>query len=128
MYYETGVAPPPQEPRTSQLSNNLSELDQLLQDLNSAQFMAEVDKRNTGRYSCYLTYLGVHNILVHFLYSKEWTVKHGHNKHAFKEFSLTAKFMPMMTFLLSLKMYYKMKKINIVDKETEYHVKSLTHV
>lgn len=46
----------------------------------------------------------------------------------FKEFSLTAKFMPMMTFLLSLKMYYIMKKINIVDKETEYHVKSLTHV
>ncbi|XP_064612081.1 leupaxin-like [Liolophura sinensis] len=28
------------------LSNNLSELDQLLQDLNSAQFMAEVDRRN----------------------------------------------------------------------------------
>lgn len=55
-------------------------------------------------------------------------MKHGYNKHAFKEFSLTAKFMPMMTFLLSLKMYYIMKKINIVDKETEYHVKSLTHV
>jgi hypothetical protein len=34
----------------SQLSNNLSELDQLLQDLNSAQFMAEVDKRNSGRF------------------------------------------------------------------------------
>lgn len=55
-------------------------------------------------------------------------MKHGYNKHAFKEFSLTAKFMLMMTFLLSLKMYYIMKKINIVDKETEYHVKSLTHV
>lgn len=55
-------------------------------------------------------------------------MKHGYNKHTFKEFSLTAKFMPMMTFLLSLKMYYIMKKINIVDKETEYHVKSLTRV
>ena len=33
----------------SALSSNLSELDQLLQDLNSAQFMAEVDKRNSGK-------------------------------------------------------------------------------
>ena len=49
MYYDTGVPPvPQQQPRTSQLSNNLSELDQLLQDLNSAQFMAEVDKRSSG--------------------------------------------------------------------------------
>lgn len=31
------------------LSNNLSELDSLLQDLSSAQFMAEVDRRNAGR-------------------------------------------------------------------------------
>ncbi|XP_060575951.1 paxillin-like [Ruditapes philippinarum] len=30
----------------SAISNNLSELDQLLSDLNSAQFMAEVDKKN----------------------------------------------------------------------------------
>ena len=30
----------------SSLSNNLSELDMLLQDLSSAQFMAEVDRRN----------------------------------------------------------------------------------
>lgn len=44
------------------------------------------------------------------------------------EFSLTPKFMPVMTFLLSLKMYYIMKKINIADKETEYHVQSLTRV
>lgn len=104
MYYETGVAPPPQEPRTSQLSNNLSELDQLLQDLNSAQFMAEVDKRNTGKYSTSLTYLmGVYNVLVlvHFFrIPKERTVKHGYNKHAFNEFSLTAK---SRTFLLSFK-------------------------
>ncbi|XP_076108078.1 leupaxin-like isoform X3 [Mytilus galloprovincialis] len=32
----------------SSISNNLTELDQLLQDLNSAQFMAEVDKRNSA--------------------------------------------------------------------------------
>lgn len=32
--------------RMSALSNNLSELDQLLQDLNSAQFMAEVDRKS----------------------------------------------------------------------------------
>ncbi|XP_061162796.1 paxillin-like isoform X1 [Saccostrea echinata] len=49
MYYETGVTQVnADQPRTSQLSNNLSELDQLLKDLNSAQFMAEVDKRNSG--------------------------------------------------------------------------------
>ena len=30
----------------SSLTNNLSELDQLLQDLNSAKFMEEVDKRD----------------------------------------------------------------------------------
>ncbi|KAK3084907.1 hypothetical protein FSP39_021178 [Pinctada imbricata] len=41
--------PGSQQPRQmSALSNNLSELDQLLQDLNSAQFMAEVDKRNVA--------------------------------------------------------------------------------
>ncbi|XP_035827386.1 paxillin isoform X2 [Aplysia californica] len=34
--------------RMSALSNNLSELDQLLQDLNSAQFMAEVDRKSSG--------------------------------------------------------------------------------
>jgi len=33
------------------LSNNLSELDSLLQDLSSAQFMAEVDRRNAGMIS-----------------------------------------------------------------------------
>lgn len=32
----------------SALSSNLSELDSLLQDLSSAQFMAEVDRRNAG--------------------------------------------------------------------------------
>ncbi|XP_041350215.1 paxillin-like isoform X2 [Gigantopelta aegis] len=32
----------------SQLSSNLTELDQLLQDLNSAQFIADIDKKNTG--------------------------------------------------------------------------------
>ena len=32
----------------SSLSNNLSELDMLLQDLSSAQFMAEVDRRNNA--------------------------------------------------------------------------------
>lgn len=39
--------PPPLKPMTP-LSNNLSELDMLLQDLSSAQFMAEVDRRNQG--------------------------------------------------------------------------------
>ncbi|CAL1545825.1 unnamed protein product [Lymnaea stagnalis] len=34
--------------RMSALSNNLSELDQLLQDLNSAQFMAEVDRKSSN--------------------------------------------------------------------------------
>ncbi|KAK7087682.1 hypothetical protein V1264_021699 [Littorina saxatilis] len=34
------------EPRMSALSNNLSELDQLLQDLNSAQFLSDVDKKS----------------------------------------------------------------------------------
>lgn len=33
--------------RMSALSSNLSELDQLLQDLNSAQFLAEVDRKST---------------------------------------------------------------------------------
>ena len=32
----------------SSLSNNLSELDTLLQDLSSAQFIAEVDRRHSG--------------------------------------------------------------------------------
>ena len=32
----------------STLSTNLSELDSLLQDLSSAQFMAEVDRRNNA--------------------------------------------------------------------------------
>ena len=32
----------------SQLSSNLTELDQLLQDLNSAQFIADVDKKPPG--------------------------------------------------------------------------------
>ena len=36
------------EPRMSALSNNLSELDQLLQDLNSAQFLADVDRKSAG--------------------------------------------------------------------------------
>lgn len=46
-------SPPPgqsyqhnQPPGMSAISNNLSELDQLLSDLNSAQFMAEVDKKH----------------------------------------------------------------------------------
>lgn len=38
------------------LSNNLSELDSLLQDLSSAQFMAEVDRRNAGMASCVVYY------------------------------------------------------------------------
>ncbi len=38
-------APPPQ----TGLSANLSELDLLLQDLSSAQFMDEVDRRNAGK-------------------------------------------------------------------------------
>ncbi|XP_013384961.1 leupaxin isoform X2 [Lingula anatina] len=38
--------PPPAQGGKSSLSNNLSELDYLLQGLNSAQFMAEVDRRN----------------------------------------------------------------------------------
>ena len=41
--------PPPVKPMTP-LSNNLSELDMLLQDLSSAQFMAEVDRRNQGNW------------------------------------------------------------------------------
>ena len=47
---------PPGGPQTQQqgmssISNNLNELDQLLSDLNSAQFLAEVDKKHpsTGR-------------------------------------------------------------------------------
>lgn len=36
------------EARMSALSNNLSELDQLLQDLNSAQFLADVDRKSAG--------------------------------------------------------------------------------
>ncbi|XP_013074896.2 leupaxin-like isoform X1 [Biomphalaria glabrata] len=42
--------------RMSALSNNLSELDQLLQDLNSAQFMAEVD-RKSNKIINFLNYL-----------------------------------------------------------------------
>ena len=47
VYQEPGppVAPKKHE---SSLSNNLSELDTLLQDLSSAQFIAEVDRRNAG--------------------------------------------------------------------------------
>lgn len=50
----SGHSYPSQSPSATQprqmsaLSSNLSELDQLLQDLNSAQFMAEVDKRNSA--------------------------------------------------------------------------------
>lgn len=40
--------PPPVNKPMSTLSSNLSELDMLLQDLSSAQFMAEVDRRNQG--------------------------------------------------------------------------------
>ena len=39
-------------PQRSSLSNNLSELDTLLQDLDSAQFMAEIDRRNSGTSEC----------------------------------------------------------------------------
>ena len=41
-------APPGGQPQQgmSSISNNLSELDQLLSDLNSAQFLAEVDKKH----------------------------------------------------------------------------------
>ncbi|XP_046551095.1 leupaxin-like isoform X1 [Haliotis rubra] len=37
-----------QQQGMSQLSSNLSELDQLLQDLNSAQFLSEVEKKSSG--------------------------------------------------------------------------------
>ena len=41
--------PPPIPPHPSEaLSNNLFELDSLLQDLNSAQFIAEVDRRHSA--------------------------------------------------------------------------------
>lgn len=55
-------------------------------------------------------------------------MKYGYNKYVFKEFSFIVKFMFMMIFLFSLKMYYIMKKINIVDKEIEYYVKSFIYV
>lgn len=90
--------------------------------------MAEVDKCNIGRYFCYLIYLGVYKIFVYFFYFKERIVKYGYNKYVFKEFSFIVKFMFMMIFLFSLKMYYIMKKINIVDKEIEYYVKSFIYV
>ena len=41
----------PTKKHESALSNNLSELDTLLQDLSSAQFIAEVDRRNAGELS-----------------------------------------------------------------------------
>lgn len=49
--YNTRDIPPATQPSSGQpgmsvISNNLSELDQLLADLNSAQFMAEVDKKH----------------------------------------------------------------------------------
>lgn len=47
-YFDKSPASPPAPKQMSTLTNNLSELDQLLQDLNSAQFMAEVDKRNVS--------------------------------------------------------------------------------
>lgn len=72
--------------------------------------------------------VGVYNIFVYFFYFKEWIVKYGYNKYVFKEFSFIVKFMFMMIFLFSLKMYYIMKKINIVDKEIEYYVKSFIYV
>lgn len=45
-----------QQQGMSQLSSNLSELDQLLQDLNSAQFLSEVEKKSTGGESTYLAF------------------------------------------------------------------------
>ena len=42
--------PPPPVKTMTPLSSNLSELDMLLQDLSSAQFMAEVDRRNQGNW------------------------------------------------------------------------------
>ena len=46
-------SPPPVAPKptnSSSLSANLSELDILLQDLSSAQFMEEVDRKNAGKH------------------------------------------------------------------------------
>ncbi|WAR03810.1 PAXI-like protein [Mya arenaria] len=43
---QQGYQQAPPQPDMSAISNNLSELDQLLSDLNSAQFMAEVDKKS----------------------------------------------------------------------------------
>ena len=47
VYQEPGPPVVPNKHESS-LSNNLSELDTLLQDLSSAQFIAEVDRRNAG--------------------------------------------------------------------------------
>ncbi|XP_025089653.1 leupaxin-like isoform X1 [Pomacea canaliculata] len=44
----TGFGVAEDRPRMSALSSNLSELDQLLQDLNSAQFLAEVDRKSVS--------------------------------------------------------------------------------
>lgn len=49
-YQERIPAARNQPKQMSALSSNLSELDQLLQDLNSAQFMAEVDKKNMSNH------------------------------------------------------------------------------
>lgn len=40
---------------TATLSNNLSELDSLLQELSSAQFTVEMDRRSTGKRSTLLS-------------------------------------------------------------------------
>jgi len=48
----------------SMISNNLSELDQLLADLNSAQFMAEVDKKHAQRKYPMVTVTVIHVLTV----------------------------------------------------------------
>lgn len=53
--YKPGPSPAGQG--MSVMSNNLSELDQLLSDLNSAQFLAEVDKKTPSSGTHWFIYL-----------------------------------------------------------------------
>jgi len=55
---------PASQPSMSMISNNLSELDQLLADLNSAQFMAEVDKKHAQRKYPMVTVTVIHVLTV----------------------------------------------------------------
>ena len=61
-------APPGgQQPGMSSISNNLTELDQLLSDLNSAQFLAEVDKKHPSGSIIVLKGLSVYPCSIIFL-------------------------------------------------------------